>query len=79
MFDIQNRRYIGSKATLSQWIFNNIPNKYKAGTFVDIFAGTGVAKHALNEFNKVIINDFLYSNYVIYNAFLEMAVLVEIS
>ena len=30
MFDIQNRRYIGSKATLSDWIFENIPNKYKA-------------------------------------------------
>tara|TARA_Y100000389_G_scaffold125222_1_gene122587 strand:+ start:2526 stop:3518 length:993 start_codon:yes stop_codon:yes gene_type:complete len=70
MFDIQNRRYIGSKATLSDWIFENIPDKYKAGTFVDIFAGTGViAKNAMSEFNKVIINDFLYSNFVIYTAF----------
>lgn len=70
MFEIQNRRYIGSKATLSDWIFENIPNKYKGKTFVDIFAGTGiVANYALNEFNKVIINDFLYSNYVIYTAF----------
>ena len=70
MFEIQNRRYIGSKATLSDWIFENIPNEYKAGTFVDIFAGTGiVAKNSLSEFNKVIINDFLYSNFVIYTAF----------
>ena len=70
MFEIQNRRYIGSKATLSDWIFENIPNEYKAGTFVDIFAGTGViAKNALSQFNNVVINDFLYSNFIIYTAF----------
>lgn len=70
MFDIQNRRYIGSKANLSNWIFENIPNKYKTGTFVDIFAGTGiVSKNSLSDFNKVIINDFLYSNFIIYTAF----------
>ena len=39
-------------------------------TFCDIFAGTGtIAKQALQRFNKVIINDFLFSNNVIYKAF----------
>tara|TARA_Y100000389_G_scaffold174950_1_gene185304 strand:+ start:221 stop:1213 length:993 start_codon:yes stop_codon:yes gene_type:complete len=70
MYEIQNRRYIGSKANLSDWIFANIPNKYRNGTFVDIFAGTGiVAKNSLEEFNKVIMNDFLFSNHIIYTAF----------
>ena len=63
MYEIQNRRYIGSKTSLTPWIFDNIPKKYNKGTFVDVFAGTGVvASKSLENFNKTIINDFLYSN-----------------
>lgn len=70
MFDVQNRRYIGSKTSLTKWIFDSVPKKYLKGTFVDVFAGTGVvASKSLEKFNKTIINDFLYSNFVIYDAF----------
>ncbi len=70
-FDIESRRYIGSKAKLINWIVNGIisaaPN---AHTFCDIFAGTGVvAKNVLKQYDKVILNDILYSNNVIYNGF----------
>ena len=70
MYEIQNRRYIGSKTSLTPWIFENIPKKYFEGTFVDVFAGTGVvARKSLEIYNKTIVNDFLYSNFVIYNGF----------
>jgi len=42
----------------------------KANSFVDIFAGTGVvAAVAAKHFKEVVLNDFLYSNYAIYQAF----------
>ncbi len=41
-----------------------------ATTFCDIFAGTGtVANQAVMHYKKVIINDLLFSNQAIYNAF----------
>lgn len=70
MFEISNRRYIGSKASLSEWIFDSIPEAYKGGTFFDVFAGTGVvAMGATKFFSKLVVNDLLYSNEVIYKAF----------
>lgn len=70
MFDIANRRYIGSKASLSDWIFDSIPKAYKGGTFFDVFAGTGVvAMQATKHFSSLVINDLLYSNEAIYKAF----------
>ena len=68
---IGSRRYIGSKAKLSEWIMSIIEEETdNAGTFCDIFAGTGVISNiALKKYSKVIINDFLYSNNVIYKAF----------
>jgi adenine-specific DNA-methyltransferase len=69
-FTISNRRYIGSKAKLVNWIFSIISAECNGKSFADIFAGTGViSNEALKHFDKVIINDFLYSNFVIYNAF----------
>lgn len=69
-FDIENRRYTGSKAKLIDWIFNIIKNECSGKTFFDVFAGTGiVAKNATNYYKKVILNDLLYSNNVIYKAF----------
>lgn len=81
-FNIENRRYIGNKSKLNDWIMQIIrANTENAFSFCDIFAGTGtIANQALKElsaatgtlkprYNKVIINDLLYSNHTIYNAF----------
>ena len=73
-FDISNRRYIGCKAKLSDWIMGIIKhNTINAHSFCDLFAGTGImAKIVLDSglYNKVIVNDFLLSNYIIYIAFM---------
>ncbi len=38
--------------------------------FCDIFAGTGVVAHrALQRYERVVVNDFLYSNNIMYRAF----------
>jgi adenine-specific DNA-methyltransferase len=69
--EIQNRRYIGNKFKLNKWIFDEIKKECKSRiVFADIFSGTGVvAAEACKHFDQVIINDFLHSNFAIYNAF----------
>lgn len=68
---LESRRYIGSKAKLTNWIMSIIDSETEnIHTFCDIFAGTAiVASEALKRYTKVIINDFLYSNNIIYKAF----------
>lgn len=70
-FDINNRRYTGCKNKLLGWIFELIEKECRgASSFCDIFAGTGVvAAEALKFYDNLIINDFLYSNEIIYKAF----------
>lgn len=69
-FDISNRRYIGSKASLSDWILQSIPEQYLGGRFLDAFAGTGVvADRASKHFDSLIVNDLLFSNETIYKGF----------
>lgn len=69
-FDIENRRYIGSKVRLIGHIFEVIPESLRKGHFLDIFGGTGVvAAKATQIFSTVTINDHLHSNEVIYRAF----------
>jgi adenine-specific DNA-methyltransferase len=69
-FSISSRRYIGGKSQLVDNIFKAIPYKYAGGTFMDVFAGTGVvADAALKQYETVILNDLLYSNNIIYQAF----------
>ena len=69
-FNLSNRRYIGNKHKLNDWIFSAIPEECRGSTFADIFAGTGaVSARAMRHFSKVITNDFLHSNYAIYQAF----------
>jgi adenine-specific DNA-methyltransferase len=71
-FEIQNRRYIGSKQKLLDWMFSNIAELCPGGSFLDVFAGTGVVgARALEHYSHVIFNDFLYSNKVIYKAFFD--------
>ena len=69
---LQSRRYIGSKAKLSDWIMETIRRECPgAHTFCDLFAGTGVvAEKAIPLYDDVILNDLLYANQVIYKAFL---------
>ena len=70
-FKIANRRYTGSKLKLKDWIkgliVKNCPDSF---SFCDIFAGTGVITDTLiNEYSTFIVNDFLFSNEIIYQAF----------
>ena len=69
MFDIQNRRYTGSKYKLMDWISElikeNCPN---CRSFFDLFAGTGCGtEYMFEKDDRFILNDFLYSNNMIYN------------
>lgn len=68
---LESRRYIGNKARLTDWIMEIIKvHTSCAGTFCDIFAGSAsVAKKAIPFFDNVIINDFLFSNNIIYQGF----------
>lgn len=69
-FKINNRRYTGSKYKLLPWICEKISLETKdIESFFDIFAGTGCVAERFADKKKLIINDFLYSNNVIYNAF----------
>lgn len=71
-FQIQNRRYLGNKYKLLDFI-EDIVNKKCSGfeSFCDIFAGTGVVGERFNSANiEVISNDLLFSNYVALYAFL---------
>lgn len=68
---INNRRYTGSKYKLMPWIKELILEHCpEHESLFDVFGGTGVVTAELLDIvNSVVINDFLYSNEVIYNAF----------
>ncbi|MDR0698968.1 MAG: DNA adenine methylase [Tannerella sp.] len=70
---LESRRYIGSKAKLTEWIMDLIDKETEnVNTFVDIFAGTAsVSNQAITKYNQVVINDILYSNNIIYKGFFE--------
>ena len=71
MFNMYNRRYTGSKYKLMEWIRTLILDNCEGNVFFDVFAGTGVVtEYMINDYKKYIINDFLYSNEVIYKGFL---------
>lgn len=66
LLQIQNRRYLGNKFKLLNFIREIVEKRCKGyKSFCDIFSGTGVVG---NEFNssdiKIISNEALYSNYV---------------
>lgn len=69
-FRINQRRYLGSKTKLLDFIDNILMNEgIEPESFADIFAGTGsVANHFHNR-SKIIVNDILDSNNHIYHAF----------
>lgn len=69
---LQNRRYIGNKYKLTDWIFSILEKECSGNSFTDVFAGTGVvAARAATCFKSIIINDFLHSNYAVYRAFFD--------
>ena len=70
--NINNRRYLGSKYKLLDFINETIEkNCGKFETFFDVFGGTGVVSNYFYEKGKKIyINDMLRSNYCVYRAFL---------
>ena len=77
MFNLPNRRYTGSKTRLLEAIDESLLKhfdytKYENLSFFDVFAGTGVVSEYFikkKEFSGLIINDFLESNFVIYQGF----------
>ena len=71
-FQLQNRRYIGNKYKLADWIFSILEKECSGNSFTDIFAGTGVVSaKAATRFKNIILNDFLYSNHAVYKAFFD--------
>ena len=68
---MESRRYIGCKTKLVDWIFGLIDEyTHEIHSFCDIFAGTGVVAHrALQQYERVVVNDFLHSNNIMYRAF----------
>lgn len=69
-YHLENRRYIGNKNKLMSWISGLLEEHTYGDSFLDVFAGTGVvSKWLLPKYNKFILNDFLYSNNIIFKAF----------
>lgn len=70
-FNVYNRRYTGCKAKLTSWIRQTIlKNCCDSNSFCDIFAGTSVVtEKMINDYSDYYINDFLFSNEIIYKAF----------
>lgn len=69
-YNLENRRYIGAKNKLSSWIKKLILDNTEGKSFFDVFAGTGImTKTMIDCYDDFIINDFLFSNEVIYHAF----------
>ncbi len=77
MFEIHNRRYTGAKTRLLKQIdFTLLKHfdytKKKNLSFFDVFAGVGVVSAYFMEkpeFKHFLLNDFLNSNYAIYQGF----------
>lgn len=71
MLSIQNRRYLGNKFKLLDFIEKTI-NEHCPGTesIMDAFAGTGVVAYHFMDKMKVVTNDTLYSNYLAHIAFM---------
>lgn len=69
--NIQNRRYLGNKYRLLNFIDGTIAQECgHISSMADLFAGTGVvAYHFMNRL-KVTVNDSLYSNFLSHVAFM---------
>lgn len=67
-FDINNRRYLGSKYKLLGFINDVVNNNCEnIESVADVFGGTGaVAKNFYEQRKSIIVNDILESNYLSY-------------
>ena len=76
-FQLQNRRYLGNKYKLLDFIEEIVREKCGSLTsFCDIFAGTGTVGQRFNKKSvRIISNDILASNYFALKAFLGTQVL----
>lgn len=75
MFSQHNRKYIGSKTALLDFICKTIEetvgDELASSAFLDLFAGTGVVAGAfVGRAKQVLACDLLYANYVTNRAFL---------
>jgi adenine-specific DNA-methyltransferase len=64
-FSLNNRRYLGSKTKLLQFIEEIVEKEfeYEKNTFLDLFAGTGVVGyHFADSFKNIYTNDLLLHN-----------------
>jgi len=63
---INNRRYIGSKARMIDFISDTMKKeKIEFSSFLDLFGGTGIVGNFFNnQKTKVYVNDLLKSNYL---------------
>lgn len=69
-YDLESRRYLGCKSKLLPWIKDLLNEHTKGNSLFDVFGGTGVVtKYMLEKYDSFIINDFLFSNNIIYKAF----------
>ncbi len=69
-FKIYNRRYLGSKYKLLEFIEKIIKENTKnSKIFLDLFAGTGVVADYFNKKYDVVLNDLLRCNYFSYECF----------
>lgn len=63
-FSINNRRYLGNKFRITRFIREIADSSCGVySSFADIFSGTGSVSYAFRD-KKLILNDFLYSNYL---------------
>jgi len=71
-FQSQNRRYLGNKYKLIEFIKDIVSTKCgHFNSFCDMFSGTGVVGNNFNDNHiKIIANDILYSNYIGIKTFL---------
>ena len=69
-FKIYNRRYLGSKYKLLEFIEKIVEeNTENSKVFLDLFAGTGVVADYFNKKYDVVLNDLLRCNYFSYECF----------
>lgn len=71
MLNIQNRRYLGNKYKLLDFIEETIKEHCPGvESLFDVFSGTGVVAYHFMDRMKIVTNDILYSNYMAHVAFM---------
>lgn len=65
LVSLRNRRYLGNKYKLLEFIHDSVDNEcHEINSMIDIFAGTGSVAASFAPSMPVITNDILYSNYL---------------